>query len=137
VHLPQHAAERAADVAGTGLFGYDAHYCALDRAVDPSRLACGFFNSGVRVFDITDLQRPREVGYFNPPAQTGRGDRLLGSEHASGAASRGGATVALTADWCSSPPRFVGADQIWVSCQDNGFLALRLLGPARPVGVGR
>lgn len=130
IQLPEHAAKRAADVAGTGLFGYDAHYCAVDRADQPRRLACGFFNSGVRVFDIRDPARPRETGYFNPPAQTGLEGRLLGSEHASGPASRGGVTVALTADWCSSPPRFVGADQLWVSCQDNGFLALRLRGPA-------
>jgi hypothetical protein len=31
----------------------------------------------------------------------------------------------LTTDWCTSPPRFVGTDQLWVTCQDNGFLALR------------
>ena len=31
----------------------------------------------------------------------------------------------LTADYCSSPPRFVGKDQLWVSCQDNGFMTLR------------
>lgn len=126
IHLPEHAQVRAEDVAGTGLFGYEAHYCALERSHAPELLACGFFNSGVRVFDIRDLDRPREVAYFNPPAQVGKASSLPGSEHASGAASRGGATVALTADWCSSPPRFVGRDQLWVTCQDNGFLALRL-----------
>ena len=63
-------------------------------------------------------------GRKREPAQTGA-TTLTGSEHASGPASRGGATVALTADWCSSPPRFVGRDQLWVTCQDNGFLTLR------------
>jgi hypothetical protein len=135
IHLPSHADVRAQDTAGTGLFGYDAHYCAVDRPSEPSRLACGFFNSGVRVFDISDLDRVREVGYFNPPAQTGREGDLAGSEHASGVASRGGASVALSAVWCSSAGRVVGADQLWVSCQDNGFLALRLRGPARPSGA--
>ena len=125
IHLPEHADTRAEDVAGTGLFGYEAHYCSLQRSTDPELLACGFFNSGIRVFDIRDLTRPREVAYFNPPAKMGEEARLTGSEHASGPASRGGATVALTADWCSSPPRFVGRDQLWVTCQDNGFLALR------------
>lgn len=131
IHLPQHAAERSADVAGTGLFGYEAHYCDVDRRVDPRLLACGFFDSGVRVFDVRDLTRPREVAYYNPPAQVGREQELRGSEHAWGPASRGGATVSLTADWCSSPPRFVGSDQLWVTCQDNGFMVLRLGLPRR------
>lgn len=131
IHLPQHAAERAADVAGTGMFGYEAHYCEVDRRVDPRLLACGFFESGVRVFDVHDLARPREVAYYNPPAQTGQEQRLRGSEHAWGPAARGGGTVTLNTDWCSSPPRFVGADQLWVTCQDNGFMVLRLTIPRR------
>jgi hypothetical protein len=126
IHLPENAAARAADLVGTGAFGYDAHYCEVDRQADPRLLACGFFNSGVRVFDVRDLLRPREVAYYNPPAQTGKQAELVGSEHASGVAAHGGPQVALTADWCSSAPRFVGRDQLWVACQDNGFLVLRL-----------
>jgi hypothetical protein len=74
---------------------------------------------------------------------------LLGSEHAAhgityfgnaSAYDAGGPEVVgfdgeradLTADWCSSPPRFVGKDQLWVSCQDNGFLALRFTNAAYP-----
>ena len=30
----------------------------------------------------------------------------------------------LSADWCSSPPRFVG-NQLWVTCMDNGFMVLQ------------
>lgn len=48
-----------------------------------------------------------------------------------GPAARGGATVELTADWCSSPPRFVAPDQLWVTCQDDGFMALRFTSRAR------
>ncbi len=125
VMLPQHASVREADTAGTGLFGYEAHYCSVDRAADPRLAACGWFQSGVRVFDVRDPRAVREVAYYVPPAQTGREAALPGSEHAGGPAARGGATVSLTADWCSSPPRFVG-DQLWVTCTDNGFQVLRL-----------
>jgi hypothetical protein len=117
IHLSEHADARAADTEGTGFFGYDGHYCEVDRPTDPTALACGYFQSGVRVFDIRDPFSPREIAYFNPPAQTGKNTQLQGSEHAVGGGE-------LTADWCSSPPRFVG-NQLWVTCQDNGFLALR------------
>ena len=131
IHLPAAAGARTADTEGTGLFGYEGHYCAVDRTRDPRRLACGMFQSGVRVFDVRDPRSPREVGYYNPPAQVGQEAVLLGSEHAQGLVSRA-TTDGLTTDWCSSPPRFVGVDQLWVSCQDNGFMVLRLTGDARP-----
>lgn len=129
IQLPQHADARSADAAGSPqeLFHYDAHYCAVDRPRDPTRLACAEFDSGVRVFDVRDPGRPREIAYFNPPAQVGQERALIGSQHAQGltAGGPGGARADLSADWCSSPPRFVGRDQLWVACQDNGFLALR------------
>jgi hypothetical protein len=136
IHLPQHAEVRSADTAGTGFFGYDAHYCAVDRRTDPTLLACGMFQSGIRVFDVRDPRRAREVAYLNPPAQTGRAAALPGSEHAQGGVGGGpgGAAVSLTADWCSSPPRFVGRDQLWVTCQDNGLLVLRLTNGVRAAG---
>ncbi|MGH3712527.1 MAG: LVIVD repeat-containing protein [Micromonosporaceae bacterium] len=127
IHQPQYADVRAADTAGTGGFGYEGHYCDVDRPIDPTALACGYFQSGVRVFDIRQPTEPREIGYFNPPAQVGKQDQLAGSEHAQN--TFGGE---LTADWCSSPPRFVG-DQLWVTCQDNGFLALRFTNGAYPL----
>ncbi len=126
IQLPRYASARAADTDGTGLFGYEAHYCTVDRPADPRLAACGWFQSGVRLFDVRDPRAVREVGYWNPPAQTGQQERLTGSEHAAGLASRNGATVALTADWCSAPPRFVGRDQLWVTCTDNGLQVLRL-----------
>lgn len=117
------------DSAGEGTFGYDAHYCDVDRLVDPTAVACGYFESGVRVFDIRDPLAPREIAYFNPPAQVGKAEQLPGSEHASGII----AEEDLTADWCSSPPRFAGQNQLWVTCQDNGFMALRFTNGAFPL----
>ena len=147
ISRPENAELGAKDVKDNGFFGYDAHYCSVDRKTDPTALACGFFQSGVRVFDITDPMSPREIAYFNPPAQVGKNDQLRGSEHAvsfvaygynasgfrdAGPTGAGFSTTPanLTADYCSSPPRFVGKDQLWVSCQDNGFMTLRFTNKA-------
>jgi uncharacterized protein (DUF305 family) len=121
IERPENAALVAAETSSDslGLFGYSPHYCSVDRIVEPTALACGYFQSGVRVFDIRDLEHPREVAYFNPPAQEGRGADLAASWH--------GSLGDLTADWCTSPPAFVG-DQLWVTCQDNGFMVLQLAG---------
>ena len=133
IQLPQHEAERQRDVEGNGLFGYDGHYCDVDRQTDPTALACGYFQSGVRVFDISDVSRPKELAYYNPPAQVGRSAELQSSEHANNPVIVTGGTAPLNTDYCSSPPRFVG-DQLWVTCQDNGFMALRFTNGAFPVG---
>lgn len=128
---------------------YNAHYCTVDREVDPTALACGFMESGIRVFDIRDFRNPREIAYFNPPAQTNdplgiKARSLPGSYHANLATaglpglSETGGTLSLTdlsADWCTSAPRFVGSDQLWVNCMDNGFLMLRFTNGVYPVAT--
>jgi hypothetical protein len=124
IQLPANASTASADTANTGFFGYQSHYCSVDREVDPTLLACGWFQSGVRVFDISNLAQPTEIAYFNPPAQAGRNSQLPDSNHASG-------NTQLTADWCSSPPALVG-DQLWVTCQDNGFMVLRFASGVLP-----
>jgi len=133
IHMSEHAALRATDTAGNGLFGYEAHYCTVDRKTNPTALACGYFQSGIRVFDIRDPRAPREIAYYNPPAQVGKAALLTGSEHASGL----GTGSTLSADWCSSPPRFVeqpnGEQQLWATCQDNGFMVLKFSNGAYPV----
>lgn len=147
IQMPENVDKRRADTTGNGLFGYENHYCSVDRRNEPTKLACGEFQSGVRVFDIRDISNPKELAYYNPPAQVGQASRLPGSEHVSGLLGPvSGVTASdltngnigdltrpdgiltppnLTADWCASPPRFVGTDQLWVTCQDNGFLALK------------
>ncbi|UTI66683.1 hypothetical protein NBH00_10850 [Paraconexibacter antarcticus] len=152
IQMPQNIDVARRDVGGTGPFTYDSHYCTVDRQQDPTTIACGYFDSGVRVFDIRDPSAPREVAYFNPPAQLGRNGELKGSEHAGGpgvialtalfhggdAAGHpqvGGALPILNTDWCSSPPAFV-RDQLWVTCQDNGFMALKFTNGAYPIKPG-
>ena len=143
IQMPEAEALRAQDLPGEGFFGYEAHYCTVDREVNPSAMACGYFQSGIRVFDIRDPLHPREIAYFNPPAQTGDSSELTGSEHAGapgqlniaqGPSAPGvHGPAELTADWCSSPPRFVGRQQLWVACQDNGFMVLRFTNRAYPI----
>ena len=72
VHQP---AGRAASYSDPGaespLGGYTAHYCSAPYETDPRIVACSMINSGLRVFDISDLANPREVAYFNQPTSSG------------------------------------------------------------------
>ena len=147
INRPENLKVRGADTAKNGIFGYDSHYCTLDRPADPTALACGWIQSGIRVFDIRDLTRPREIAYFNPPAQVGQRGRLVNSAHAfvpfggyfsdivndyPGKPPIYTGETDMTADWCMSPPRFDG-DRLWVSCDDNGALLLRFTNGAYPL----
>ncbi len=150
IDQPQNGSLRSQDTGGDGIFGYDAHYCAVDRQTDPTKLACGYYQSGVRVFDIHDPMHPRELAYYDPPAQTGAANiaRLTNSAHATlvvappvvdpndlnGLDVLTSGPPNMSTDWCTSPPAFVGVDQLWVTCDDNGFQALRL---ARPPALPR
>ena len=51
--------------------GYQGHYCSLPSRVNPNIVACSFIMSGLRVFDIRNVKRPREVAYFNKPEMPG------------------------------------------------------------------
>lgn len=53
------------------LGGYTAHYCTVPRRQNPGLVACSFIASGLRIFDIRNPQRPREVAYFNKPGAGG------------------------------------------------------------------
>jgi hypothetical protein len=160
INLPSAMAQRRADAAGNGLFDYESHYCTVDKVQDPTALACGWIQSGIRVFDIRNPLAPKEIAYFNPPAQVGKVETLLNSEHANGLTGHSPAVVTgsqngynvdlgtvseavtslvdygtaptMTADWCSSPPSFVGT-QLWVACQDNGFMVLQFTNNVYPV----
>lgn len=154
INLPENMDRWASSSAANGAFGYDAHYCTVDRPENPRAMACGWIQSGIRVFDVTDPDRFREIAYFNPPAQTGKNLQLPNSLHATlgsiaappiigtlavarailqGETGTGGIVNDrsrlvggdLSADWCLSPPEFHG-DKLYVTCMDNGFMALQL-----------
>jgi hypothetical protein len=103
-------------------FGYNSHYCNADRLEDPTILACSNWESGVRVFDIRDVHRPREIAYFNPG---GDGKRRP--------ASFGGTTSGFT----SAQPRIIPErGEIWFTDMDRGFYVVRFTNAAWPFSAG-
>lgn len=92
-----------------GAQGYAAHYCNIPTRVDPTIVACSFIASGLRVFDITDVTKPREIAYFVAPTSARPENGGQGSNFA------------------MSKPEFVPVrDEIWYSDGTSGFYALRL-----------
>lgn len=107
------------DVSPTDIFGYDSHYCNVDDPADATILACSYFQSGIRVFDIRDPAAPREIAYYNPGGEAGKKELLNASSHV----ERGGD---MTADWCSAQIRIdATTGRLWTTCQDNGFMVLQ------------
>jgi hypothetical protein len=111
------------DLVGLSGFTYGSHYCSVDDPEDATTLACAYFESGIRVFDIRDPRRPREIAYFVPPAVT--------------SPSPGSFNNATTAsgrpDHCSAQLRFdARMASLMTTCRDNGFLALRFTNGAWP-----
>ncbi|MDV8070678.1 hypothetical protein R4P64_29530 [Rhodococcus sp. IEGM 1366] len=154
INLPQNMGKNLGSSMGGSLFAYEAHYCAADRPVNPTALACSWVSSGIRVFDVRDPDDIREIAYYNPPALKGQNLQLTNSPHALASiigvpvlstvpiaravlegqfnpqdaqTSRASQTGFgdLSSDWCFSPPEWRGS-QLWTTCADNGFMTLQL-----------
>jgi len=54
------------DTVGEGAFVYGSHICSVDNRENATALACAYWQSGIRVFDIRDPAAPKEIAYFNP-----------------------------------------------------------------------
>ena len=108
VHQPEHRTAELFDDPGASspLGGYSAHYCSVPTRDDPRIVACSMVNSGLRLFDISDVEHPREVGYFNKPG--------------------GGGSNAL-----SQPAWDVPRASVWYSDASSGLYVVRLRGDAR------
>jgi hypothetical protein len=118
-HDPANCAKVLPDLAGLSSFTYGSHYCSVDNRHNATTLACGYFNSGIRVFDIRDPTRPKEIAYFNPAGTT---TPSQGSNHF----ARSGPWVAGGPDWCNAQIRLDAATaSLQTTCQDNGFLSLK------------
>jgi len=95
--------------AADGTQGYAAHYCSVPQRTDPGILACSTIASGLRVFDISNPLRPREVAYANHPAV-----------NAADPAASGGA-------YAMSAPAFdPTTGDVWYSDTNTGFWVQRL-----------
>jgi hypothetical protein len=108
VNQPQNRAGLTGDPGMSNpVAGYAGHYCAVPQRAEPGVVACSFILSGLRVFDIRDALRPRELAYFNAPPTQGM--------------SNFGAS-----DFAMSAPTFVpGRAEVWYADANSGFYALR------------
>jgi hypothetical protein len=124
-HDPANCAAVLPDLVGLGTFTYGSHYCSVDNKDKTTTLACGYFNSGIRVFDIRDPARPKEIAYYNPAGTT---TPSPGSNHVSINQWRAGGP-----DWCTAQIH-LDADKgtLWTTCQDNGLLTLKFTHGAWP-----
>ncbi len=122
-HDPANCSAVLPDIVGLSVFTYGSHYCSVDNKHDATTLACAYFNSGVRVFDIRDPRRPKEIAYFNPPGVT---TPSYGSQHFNPTAFINSGTQAGGPDWCSAQLRLDARHgTLETTCHDNGFLALK------------
>jgi hypothetical protein len=96
--------------------GYQAHYCTLPSRVDPQIVACSFIMSGLRVFDISTVKKPREIAYFNKPHIATNGLEKQDMDGAFG---------------MSAPAYDEKTGDIWYADADSGFYVVRLTGAAK------
>jgi len=118
INTPEHCASVLPDLVGLSIFTYGTHYCSVDNRNNATTLACGMFNSGIRVFDIRDPRRPKEIAYYYPAGvKTASG----GSNH-----DLGNNFVPGGPDWCSAEVHLdAERGMLWSTCQDNGLLMLK------------
>jgi hypothetical protein len=107
----EHAAATAAGDPGTlnPAQGYAAHYCNIPSETNPKIVACSFIASGLRLFDISDLVHPKEVGYYVPPPAPRSENGFMASAYA-----------------MSKPAFAPERREIWFSDGTSGFYVLRV-----------
>lgn len=116
VHQPENFEAVAADPGNQFIGqGYAGHYCNVPTRTDPDIVACSMILSGLRVFDIRDPARPREIAYFNAPMNPRLTPYLVASGYA-----------------MSSPSFVPERKEIWYTDVYSGFYALRLTNDAWP-----
>jgi hypothetical protein len=110
-HEPKNCDQVLPDIAGLSIFTYGSHYCSVDNRDNATALACSYFNSGIRVFDIRKIDKVREIAYYNPASASA----VPGSNHVMFGQWRAGGP-----DWCASRLDFDFAKkQLVTMCQDN------------------
>ena len=135
-HDPANCNTTLADLVNYPGFAYDAHYCTVDNPANAKYAACSYFQSGMRVFDISDVANPKEVAYYKPPAR-----RLEYKAGSNINLPLFGSRFDHTADWSSANSRFVWHGNelhLWTTSQDNGFQVLRFTnGVAQDTTLGK
>src|SRR3712207_1694174 len=97
----------------TTLFRSAGHYCNVPRRREPGIVACSMITSGLRVFDIRDPRRPKEIAYHVAPP--------------SNVSSTGSPVIDERANWAMSQPAFAPSrGEVWYSDGTSGFYALKV-----------
>ncbi|MGA2552305.1 MAG: hypothetical protein ABSF50_19340 [Burkholderiaceae bacterium] len=125
VHNPANCSKTLPDIVGQTAFTYGSHYCSVDNRENATTLVCGYFNSGIRVFDIREPRKPREIAYYNPAGTTSPSP---GSNHIGviGSVLPVNNWVSGGPDWCSAQAHLDAKEgTVWTTCQDNGLLVLK------------
>jgi len=92
-------------------FGYNFHYCNIDKEENPNLLACSAFEQGLRLFDIRDPSHPKEIAYYN---NGGDGTRQPGG------------WGAVYSAYAAAMPQFDPVNQeIWYTDHDQGFYVVK------------
>lgn len=104
VNDPKNCSLVAPEVDANQLWTYDSHMCTVDNRENATTLACGYFQAGIRVYDIRDPKSVKEIAYFVPPA----------------------AVAGQQPGWCAAMP-FLDAKtaSIYSRCTDSGVVALK------------
>jgi hypothetical protein len=121
VHDPANCSAVQQDTGFADIFGYSSHYCTADNPLNAQYVACSYFEAGLRVFDIRDPYRPKEVAYYKPPA----GNQATALPGSSAAYSR---RPTRYTDWTSSNVRWhKQGDELhlWFTSHNNGFQIVR------------
>jgi hypothetical protein len=104
--------------ANGGGQGYALHYCNIPTRVDPKIVACSFIVSGLRLFDISDLTKPKEIAYYVAPPQAKPENQGQASNYE------------------MSQPAFIPErKEIWFSDATGGFYAVRVTNGAWPANA--
>jgi hypothetical protein len=110
-----HAAAAGDPGASSPVQGYAAHYCNIPTRVNPKIVACSFIASGLRVFDISNITQPKEIGYFVAPTTPNIENGYQAS------------------DFAMSQPAFDTArHEIWYSDGGTGFYVVRVVNGVWP-----
>ncbi len=107
----------------SGFFSFSCHYCNVDDVDNATVAACNCFAAGLRIFDISDVNKVKEIGYLKPPAQGTKA--LPGSQYANSNVT----TFKRSFDWATSKPSFpkdrgMTSGDLWTTSQDNGFMVV-------------
>ncbi|HEY1075292.1 MAG TPA: hypothetical protein VGE51_01260 [Fontimonas sp.] len=110
VHEPENRDAIAGDPgAFLPIQGYAGHYCNIPTRVNPDIAACSMIVSGLRIFDIRDPKKPREIAYFNAPVKP----RIT--------------PVFEASNWAMSSPAFAPErKEIWYTDGYGGFYVVRV-----------